>query len=350
MKELFAWSRLHSLIHKPLQYGLVLLVSVTILGMVFGYQALIQSPSLAGVVSQLATFTTIFLGIFIEAAPFLLLGTLASGLVEVYVQQDGFREFAPRNPLAAALFGGAMGLFFPVCECGVIPLTRRLFGKGLPIPAGIAFLLASPVVNPIVIASTVAAFGVGQVLFLRLGLSLLIAVVTGLIFALQRDSRKILRPIPFQTTRPIQGAPEPGRQLTHRTRLRQALVIAVDEFFEMGRYLVFGAFLAALMQLLIPQAWLVNIGQGPVFSVVILMVLAALLSICSTVDAFIALSFAGTFSPGAVIAFLVFGPMVDIKSTLMYFQVFRRRSALSLILLPLVMSLAAGILINHYLY
>lgn len=243
-----------------------------------------------------------------------------------------------------------MGLFFPVCECGVIPLTRRLFGKGLPVPAGIAFLLASPVVNPIVIASTIAAFGAGQVLFLRLGLSLLIAVVTGLVFAVQRDSQKILRPIPFQATNPILTAAHPALEPTHRARLRQALVIAVDEFFEMGRYLVLGAFLAALMQSLIPQAWLVNIGQGPVFSVVILMVLAVLLSICSTVDAFIALSFAGTFSPGAVIAFLVFGPMVDIKSTLMYFQVFRRRAAVYLILLPLVMSLIAGILINHYLY
>jgi uncharacterized protein len=350
MKTIFTRSRNHALFYKSLQYGLVLLVAVAILAVIFAYQALIQSPALEEVVSRLAIFTTIFLGIFIEAAPFLLLGTLASGLVEVYVHQDGFRDLAPRNTLAAALFGGAMGLFFPVCECGVIPLTRRLFGKGLPVPAGISFLLASPVVNPIVIASTIAAFGVGQVLFLRLGLSLLIAVITGLIFALQQDSKKILRPIPLQAANLVLDGAMPGQQPTHRVRLHKALLIAVDEFFEMGRFLVLGAFLAALMQSLIPQAWLLNIGQGPVISVVILMALAALLSICSTVDAFIALSFAGTFSPGAVIAFLVFGPMVDIKSTLMYFQVFRRRSALYLIVLPMVMSLLAGILINYYLY
>ncbi len=349
MKEIFTWSRIRPLIAKPFQYVLVLVVSVFFLAVVFGYQALIQSPALEGVINQLATFTTIFLGIFIEAAPFLLLGTLASGLVEVYVQQDSFRDITPRNPLAAALFGGVLGLFFPVCECGVIPLTRRLFSKGLPIPAGISFLLASPVVNPIVFASTVAAFGVGRVLYLRLGLSLVIAVVTGLLFALQRDSRQILRPIPLQLTSQFPAGTISEQQVPHRIRIRRALRISADEFFEMGRFLVLGAFLAALMQSLIPSAWLLTVGQGPVLSVILLMALAALLSVCSTVDAFIALSFTGTFSPGAVIAFLVFGPMVDIKSTLMYFDVFKRRSAFFLILVPLVMSLLAGIFINLYL-
>lgn len=341
-------NQLREILLKPLQYLLAAMVAAGILLLVFGYQALLQNPELAGLVDRLSTFTTIFLGIFIEAAPFLLLGTLASGLVEVYVSQEELQRLAPRRPLAGALFGGMLGLFFPVCECGVVPLTRRLFRKGLPTAAGISFLLASPVINPIVIASTAAAFGFGQVLILRLGLSLLIAVITGLVFALQQDSAELLRPTP----QPLVLNPAvPGQQalMTHRSRLRKALVISVDEFFEMGRYLVMGALLAALLQSFVPQSLLLQFGQGPVLSVVILMALAVILSICSTVDAFIALSFASTFSPGAVMAFLVFGPMVDIKSALMYFQVFRRRPASLLILLPLVLSLLAGIVINLYL-
>lgn len=104
--------------------------------------------ALAGVVDSAATFTTIFLGIFIEAAAFLLLGTLASGLVEVYIGYDQIQRWVPRDPLRGVLVGAMLGLFFPVCECGVVPLTRRLFHKGLPLSTGITFLLAAPVLTP----------------------------------------------------------------------------------------------------------------------------------------------------------------------------------------------------------
>jgi uncharacterized protein len=335
-----------STLNKSLQYGLIFLIAGIILALIFGYQALVNSPQMSGLIDRLATFATIFLGIFIEAAPFLLLGTLASGLVETFVRQDELQHLAPRNPLGAALFGSFLGLFFPVCECGVVPLTRRLFGKGLPQAAGISFLLASPVINPIVIASTLAAFGVGSVLFLRVGLTLVIAILTGLYFAVTKDPAKLLNPIklPPTLTLPNQLTQTPSSTL--RVRLRKVSRIAVDEFFEMGRYLVLGALLAALMQTFIPQTALFSLGQGPVTSVLAMMLLAALLSICSTVDAFIALSFVSFTSPGAILAFLVFGPMVDIKSTLMYFRVFQRKTAFSLILLPFLFSLLAGILIN----
>lgn len=342
-------NRLRELISRPLQYLLAALAAAAVLLLVFGYHALVQSPALSGLMDRLSTFTTIFLGIFIEAAPFLLLGTLASGLVEMFVSQDELQRLAPRRPLAAALFGGVLGLFFPVCECGVVPLTRRLFRKGLPTAAGITFLLASPVVNPIVILSTAAAFGFGQVLLLRVGLSLLIAVTTGLVFAVQQDRTRILRPASMPPLLTPANKTRDVTPPTTRQRLRKAMLIAVDEFFEMGRYLVMGALLAALLQSFLPQSVLLQFGQGPLLSVVILMALAVILSICSTVDAFIALSFASTFSPGAVLAFLVFGPMVDIKSLLMYTQVFRRRALILIVLLPLVLSLLSGLLVNLYL-
>jgi uncharacterized protein len=301
-----------------------------------------------------ATFVTIFLGIFIEAAPFLLLGTLASGLVEVFINHDQLERWIPRDPLRGALVGAMLGLFFPVCECGVVPLTRRLFRKGLPISTGVTFLLAAPVFNPIVIASTIAAFGVGRVLALRLGLTLLVAIVTGLVFASERRPERLLQPAAWM---PMAGGSGLGPAATveaplmavpanWRAGVARALVIAVDEFFEMGRYLVVGGLLAALMQTVIPQAWLTAVSAAPVISVVALITLAVVLSICSTVDAFIALSFAGTFTTGSIIAFLVFGPMVDIKSTLMFMGVFRKRAVAYLVLLPLLMSIVLGVAIN----
>ena len=126
------------------------------------------------------------------------------------------------------------------------------------------------------------------------------------------------------------------------------MIVSADDFFDMDRYLVLGASIAALLQTFIPQTTLLAVGNGPILSVLVMMGLAVLLSICSTVDAFIALGFVGTFSFGSVLSFLVFGPMVDIKSILMFLQVFRRKPVLYLVLLPFLMSLLAGLAFNYF--
>ncbi len=299
----------------------------------------------------LSQFTSVFLGIFIEAVPFLLLGTLASGMVEVFFDQEELARLLPRQPLLAALTGSMMGLFLPVCECGVVPLTRRLFQKGVPSAVGISFLLAAPVINPVVIASTYAAFGFSPVFWGRLALTLVIAVITGLVFSLQPDVNQILRdPVPAPvrlTAMPLVVSPVAlAAAVPLGQRLRRMVVIAGDEFFEMGRYLVIGSLMAALLQTFVPQQVLASLGRGPVLSVVVMAAIAVLLSVCSTVDAFIALAFIGQFPTGALLSFLVYGPMVDIKSTLMFTRVFRRRGVIYLVFLPLLLTLVSTALWN----
>ncbi len=293
---------------------------------------------------RLNVFATVFLGIFVEATPYLLLGTLASGLVEVFIDRDQMSKWISHKPVPAALAGAFMGMIFPVCECGVIPLTRRLFNKGLPLSAGISFLLAAPVLNPIVVLSTAAAFGWGQMLAWRMGISLVIAIVVGLVFSTEQDAANVLRPV-LTSTHEHDHSHE--IHVTVSEKIRAALLITVDEFFDMGRYLILGAMLAAGLQTFIPQATLLALGNGPILSVLVMLGLAILLSICSTVDAFVALGFLGTFSFGSVLSFLVFGPMVDIKSILMYMQVFRRRAVTYLVAIPFMMSLLAGIIFNY---
>jgi uncharacterized membrane protein YraQ (UPF0718 family) len=296
---------------------------------------------------RLSNFTTVLLGIFIEAAPFLLLGSLGSGIVEVFFEQEDFSRRVPKNPILGAMVGAFMGFFFPVCECGVVPLTRRLFQKGLPVPVGIAFLLGAPALNPIVIVSTLVAFGWGPVLWGRIGLTFLIATLAGIIFSLQKDPTTLLNKatlINFHADQTFENETIPKRTLWEK--LRQVFTITVDEFFEIGRYLVLGASLAGILQTLIPQASIISLSQGQVISVLVMILLAVLLSVCSTVDAFIALSFAGTFSTGSVLAFLVFGPMVDIKSTLMFLHVFRRKTVVYMILLPLFLTVLFAVFIN----
>jgi uncharacterized protein len=319
---------------------------VLIFVLVFVLASLIPLSLFLQFVSRLNLFATVFLGIFIEALPYLLLGTLISGLVEVFLDRELMMRFISKRPVPAAITGAFMGLIFPVCECGVIPLTRRLFHKGLPLPAGVAFLLAAPVLNPIVIFSTAAAFGWGPMLAWRVGLSLVIAVIVGLVFSVEPDEANVLQ---------VKALPIRVHEYEHLEtldsfggKIQQALLICADEFFEMGRYLIIGDLLAATLQTFIPQSALLAIGSGPVLSVLVMLLLAIILSICSTVDAFVALGFVGTFSFGSILSFLVFGPMVDIKSTLMYLQVFKRRPVAYLVLLPFLMSLLAGIAFNYF--
>ena len=307
------------------------------------------------------TFVTIFLSLFIEAAPFLLAGSIVSGVIAVYVNQGMVERFIPDHPLLAALAGAGLGFIFPVCECGVVPVTRRLYGKGLPLPVGIAFLLAAPVINPVVISSTFAAFGWGPVLWGRVVFSVLVAFAVGLIFHLAR-AEEILRPQILDAADGPAGHDHDHDhshdhshdhdhdhehdQTNPSPRIWQALAMAGDDFLDMGRYLIVGALLAAAMQTLVPQSTLLAIGQGPITSVFVMMALAFILSVCSTVDAFIALAFSSAFTTGSLFGFLVFGPMVDVKSSLLFLGVFRRRTVLYLILLPLALVAVIGVFWN----
>lgn len=297
---------------------------------------------------DVTTFATRFLGIFIEALPFLLLGTLASGLIEVFVSKDDITRIIPKNPILATIVGGVMGFAFPVCECGVVPVTRRLYQKGLPISVGITFLLAAPVMNPVVVASTYAAFGWGPIFVGRFILTAIVAISVGLVFAFQSRPQRLLRP---QLMLPIAGGSEaalpiPTERIALLPGVKQAFLLAREEFFDMGRYLIFGSLIAAAMATLAVDKSIEDLASNPVNSVFVMQISAFVLSVCSTVDSFIALAFTGTFTSGSILAFLVFGPMADIKSTLMFLGVFQRRVVFYIILLPFLLTALLAITLN----
>src|SRR4051812_11383863 len=301
--------------------------------------------------SVISTFSTRFLGIFIEAVSFLLLGAIISGLIAVFLRDDSLTRIMPRNRIFATIIGSMLGFIFPVCECGVVPVTRRLYRKGLPVSVGITFLLAAPVMNPIVFASTYAAFGWGPILIGRYVISWVMAVTVGLLFTLQDRPQRVIRPEALAT---IAGASTGSISVSSSiftgvpllTGLVQSIKVAGEEFFEMGRYLIIGAFLATVMQTLVPQESLKSLATNPVNSVLVMAGLAFILSVCSTVDAFLALSFARTFTTGSILTFLTFGPMVDIKSTMMYLGVFKRKTVAYMVILPFLLSVLIGIWLN----
>jgi uncharacterized membrane protein YraQ (UPF0718 family) len=218
---------------------------------------------------------------------------------------------------------------------------------------GVTFLLASPVMNPIVLFSTWSAFGPGPVLIGRYAITAIVAAGIGLVFALGGRPRDVLRADAIPTVAggsvDVLAAPV-GVGVAERAnllpRIRAALSLASDEFIDMGRYLIVGSFLAATMQTVVSQDLLMSLGRGPVTSVITMQVLAYVLSVCSTVDAFLALAFRGVFTTASILTFLTFGPMVDMKSTLMFLGVFKPRVVAYLVALPLLMTLAIGVWLN----
>ena len=278
------------------------------------------------------------------------------------MRPESLARWIPRHPLLAALAGAGLGIVLPVCECGIVVVVRRLLAKGLPLRVGVAFLLAAPVVNPIVFASTLTAFGAGKMLAARFSLSFVIAAVIALLFGAARPG-EVLRDQPAGDGRRGHHHHHHHHHHDHHhdhdhhhhedagierlpARIRVALGAAADDLFDVGRYLVIGSLLAAALQALVPrEGAILEIGNAPVSSVMALSVLAFIISVCSTVDAFVALSFVGTFTPASILAFLVFGPMVDIKSSLMFGSVFRPRVVAYLIVLPLGTTLVACLLL-----
>ncbi|MBW4620795.1 MAG: permease [Cyanosarcina radialis HA8281-LM2] len=327
---------------------------------------------------QLNNAFTIFLSLLVEAIPFLLLGVLLSGLLLIFVDERRLTSMMPRHPILGALVGSCFGFLFPVCECGNVPVARRLLIQGVPIPVAVGFLLAAPTINPIVIWSTWVAFKQQpEIVWLRVIFSLLIATIIGCVFSVQKDPRPILqklvaKSIPDRAEKNLESDSQPmllqsgtfllgegnspipmdesllssAVKKTRGQKLRLLLDNTIQELRELGAVLVLGSAVAALIQVAAPRDLILSLGQDPVSSIVAMLVLGGVISICSTVDSFFALSFASVFTSGSLLAFLVFGPMVDIKGIGLMLSVFRPKAIIYLFALAALLTLLLTLIFN----
>ena len=276
-----------------------------------------RSSELAGV-EWLRTFFVVFGSLLVQALPFVVIGALAAALVEVFVPLETLERLR-RLPRPLQLPAAALaGLFFPICECGSVPVARRLMLRGLAPSAAITFMLAAPVLNPVVIASTFVAFRGRTSLWTIVGgrfvIGLLVAVAVGWVIG-DRRTDDLLKRRPDEHSELELERPEP--------RWRRFFVHLGDDFLFMLRYLLLGATIAAAIQTFLAASLLTDVADLPVVSVVAMMGLAVLLSLCSESDAFVAASFV-QFSSSAQLGFLVLGPMVDMKLLALYAGTFRR--------------------------
>ncbi len=271
-------------------------------------------------VAWVRTYLVIFGSLLVQALPFVMLGALAASLVEVFVP-IGTLEKLGRLPRPLQLPAAALaGLAFPICECGSVPVARRLAQRGLKPSAAVTFMLAAPVLNPVVIASTFFAYRGRSTQWTMIGgrflLGFLVAVTVGWLVG-NRTTDELLKPNPEEAHEHLTelGRPE--------ARWRRFFVHLGNDFLFMGRYLILGATVAAAIQTFLPTSVLTGVAGIPVVSLLVMMGLAAVLSLCSESDAFVAASFV-QFGPSAQLAFLVFGPMIDLKLLALYGGTFRR--------------------------
>ena len=289
--------------------------------------------------AQFQTLGIIFVSIVLEAMPFMLLGSLIGGFIEVFISREKITRWLPEERWWTVLVGAGIGIVFPVCECAIVPVVRRLLHKGVPLSAAIAFLLGGPIVNPIVASSTaVAYFADWSIVARRMIFGYLIAVVVGLFMGLIFSRTKVLRDEVNSNLYHENAASISNHNNTPALGEKAVLAVshAAEDFFDIGRYLVMGAFIAAILQTMVPRQLFAALGGTPVLSILLMMIMAIALNLCSEADAFVAASFRSSQMPlSAQLAFMILGPMLDIKLILMYLKVFRIRAIAALTVLTI---------------
>ncbi len=277
-------------------------------------------------------FGQVLIAILLEAFPFVLVGAIISGLIEVLVPAEKLARLIPKSLPARLAVAPLLGIIFPVCECGVVPVVRRLIKKGLPLEMAVVYLLSGPIINPIVLASTVMAFSRTRPWWAmpaaRVVLGVVVAVAVGLVLTL--SFRKRSAPAGEAAVEERRGG---GSALAH------ILHHAAKDFLLLGGFLILGSMIAAAVQAFVPRTILVSVGQTPFASSAGMMALAFVLNLCSEADAFVAASFV-QFTFASKLAFLVFGPMLDIKLVAMYLAALPRRVLLTVLLVVPVLVLA----------
>lgn len=265
--------------------------------------------------AALSTVGTVFCGVFVQAVPFLVLGVVVSGLIAAFVSPQRLARWLPRRPAVAVVAAGIGGAALPGCECGSVPLARRLFGEGGATgAAALTFMLAAPAINPVVLVATAVAFpGAPQMVLARASASLLTAVVMGWAWARWGRPEWITRRLPAG------GDAAESRWVVFTEAARH-------DFLQAASYLVLGAAAAALLHVVVPAWVFANLATEMALGVALMAVLAVALALCSEADAFVAASL--TMVPLVPrLVFLVVGPAVDVKLFAMQAGMFGRAFA-----------------------
>ena len=309
---------------------------------------------LSGIGNGFPLFLSTFVGLAFETVPFLLIGTLLSSLIHVLVPNEVLRGIFPRSRSLSLLTGLCVGTLVPICECGTVPLARGLYEKGLPLSTAAAFLLAAPLVNPVTVLSTAAAFhGTPRPVFLY---RLLLGLAGAFVIAVLIDRRPAvhasegLRPL---LASPVAAHHDPGARTRGRRaaldRVGEILEHASHDFLDTARYLVLGITAASLLRVIVPTEALVSLAASPAAAAGVGLLLAYLLSLCSAADAFVARSLLASLPFSATLAFLLLGPMIDLKNTILLSRFIRAKQLVALVTMVFAVDFTASVVAWRFL-
>ncbi|MER6030399.1 permease [Streptomyces sp. NPDC001851] len=312
----------------PRYWGLLLLGAAVVPG------AVLYLVGRWGDAPAVRAWRTVCLAVTVQALPFLLLGTALSGAISAFVPERVFRRMLPRRAVLAVPVAGVAGVVLPGCECASVPVAGSLIGRGVPPAAAFAFLLSAPAINPVVLTATAVAFpGQPGMVLARLLASLATALVMGWLW-LRFGRAEWLRPVARHT-----GHRE------GRNRWDEFRTGFQHDFLHAGGFLVLGAMAAATFNVAVPRSVLDAFAGSAWLSVLFLAGLAVLLAVCSEADAFLAASLTG-FPAVARLAFMVVGPMVDLKLIALQAGTFGRAFALRFSAATVVVAVACSALIG----
>lgn len=319
-------------------------------------------------------------GLLLQAVPFTLIGVLVSAAVETFVTAQFVEKHMPKSTSDGFLVAIAAGFCMPVCDCVIVPTFSRLIAKKLPLPAAVTFLCAVPVVNPVSVLATWYAFSdAPAVVVIRVALGIVIALLAGISFVIFPQKSQILKQN-FILRQNLEGAsglscgckdacshsedacdienncnsendcencPESSKHLSFGLKLLDYFHHVYEDFVHLMPIILFGTIVASVI-----RAWL---GNDPasrlnttfvLISIPMMMLIAYASSLCSSSDAVIARSLAASLPISSVIAFLIFGPMLDIKNTLMLISDCKAKFVLRVTLTITVLCLLGSLLIH----
>ncbi len=314
-------------------------IGVAVVAALFAIDALAPEFFAASLPTRAQDGLTLAISVLIESLPFVVLGVVLSIVVQVWVPAGVIERWMPRRAWARRAVLSLLGMVVPVCECGNVPFARGLLMRGFSVPETLTFLIAAPIVNPIVIITTHQAFGFSDgILVARLLGGYAIANLIGWLYS-RHPSPDALLTDRFRDTCEL-ILDEPGG------RGRRSIAQLIVELRAVMPALVIGSALAGAVQVLIPRDVLLAIGSNPALSIVAMIALAMVVSICSNVDAFFALSFASTFTPGSLVAFLLVGPLVDVKMLALMRTTFTTRALTGIVIVVVLSAFAIGAVVN----
>ena len=327
-------------IREPTIIGLS--VGVAGIGVIFLVRVLTPAIGPWSLPNRVQDLLTLSISVIIESLPFVILGILLSILVQVWVPDRWIMRILPRNIFLRRAMISFLGIFLPVCECGNVPLARGLMVKGFTVSESMTFLLAAPIVNPITILTTGQAFGFDSWVFAaRLVGGFVIANVIGWLFSKHPDQDSLL------TDRFAAECRIPDPHEHDQTRWQKSVELFTRETAVIMPALFIGSLVAGLVQVAVPRSVLLSLGSNPLWSILAMMALAFVISVCSNVDSFFILPFASTFMPGSIAVFLLFGPIIDIKMLTLMRTTFRAKVLVQLTVIVGLLSALIGLVVNY---